>query len=35
LAVDDATILQGAIGQIGAERLQRIKSRLADWIRGA
>ena len=35
LAVVDAKVLEGAIGQIGAERLQRIKSRLADWIREA
>jgi mRNA interferase MazF len=33
LAVVQGVVLTGAIGQISAERLQRIKARLADWIR--
>ena len=32
LAVVGEEILLGAIGQIPTERLQRIKSRLANWI---
>jgi len=32
LAVVDSEILLGAIGQIASERLQRIKSRLAEWL---
>ena len=32
LAVVEGEILLGAIGQIAAERLQRIKSRLAEWL---
>jgi mRNA interferase MazF len=32
LAVVDGSILLGAIGAITAERLQRIKTHLADWL---
>ncbi len=32
LAVVGGQIIVGAIGQIGIERLQHIKSRLADWL---
>jgi len=32
LAVVESEILLGAIGQVAPERLQRIKSRLAEWI---
>ena len=32
LAVVEEEILVGAIGQIAPERLQRIKSRLAEWL---
>jgi mRNA interferase MazF len=32
LAVVEGEILLGAIGQIASERLQRIKSRLAEWL---
>lgn len=34
LAVVEGEILAGAIGQIAPERLQCIKSRLADWLAG-
>ncbi len=34
LAVVEGEILLGAIGQIDSERLQRIKSRLAEWLTG-
>jgi len=32
LAVVDETIMMGAVGEIGPERMERIKSRLANWI---
>jgi len=32
LAVVDGEILLGAIGQIADDRLQRIRSRLAEWL---
>jgi len=32
LAVVDGKVLLGAIGEISSERLQRIKTRLADWL---
>jgi mRNA interferase MazF len=32
VAVVEAEILIGAIGEISPERLQRIKRRLADWF---
>jgi len=32
LAVVDETIMMGAVGEIGPERMKRIKSRLANWI---
>jgi mRNA interferase MazF len=32
LAVVEGEILLGAIGQIAPERLQRVKSRLAQWL---
>jgi mRNA interferase MazF len=32
LAVVHETILVGTIGEIGADRLTRIKNRLADWL---
>ena len=32
LAVVEGEILLGAIGQIAPERVQRIKSRLAEWL---
>lgn len=32
LAVVESGLMIGAIGQISQERLQRIKTRLADWI---
>ncbi len=32
LAVVEGEILLGAIGQVAPERLQRIKSRLAEWL---
>ena len=32
LAVVQGDILLGAIGQIAPERLQRVKSRLAEWL---
>jgi mRNA interferase MazF len=35
LAVVEGSILLGAIGAIAAERLQRIKTRLADWLSNA
>jgi len=34
LAVVHKTVLEGAIGEIGADRLARIKNRLADWLKG-
>ena len=34
LAVVNRTILLGSIGAIGSERLNTIKSRLSDWVRG-
>jgi mRNA interferase MazF len=33
LAVVEGDILLGAIGDIAPDRLQRIKGRLADWLR--
>ena len=33
LAVVEGEILVGAIGEIKLERLQRIKGRLADWLK--
>lgn len=33
LAVIDGGMLLGAIGEISVERLQRIKTHLADWLR--
>lgn len=35
LAVVEGQVLLGAIGEIAPERLQRIKSHLAEWIRRA
>jgi mRNA interferase MazF len=32
LAVLDATLLVGSIGNIGNDRLERVRQRLADWI---
>jgi hypothetical protein len=32
LGVLDASIFEGAIGQINPERLHRIRSRLAKWL---
>ncbi len=32
LAVVEGKMLLGAIGEISSERLQRIKTRLADWL---
>jgi mRNA interferase MazF len=32
LAVVEGEILLGAIGQVSPQRLQRIKSRLAEWL---
>ena len=32
LAVVDQNILLGAIGEIGATRLERIKKKLSDWL---
>ena len=32
LAVVEGEILVGAIGQIASERLERIKSHLAEWL---
>lgn len=32
LAVVEGAMIEGAIGEIGSERLRRIKTRLADWI---
>ncbi len=32
LAVVEGEVLLGAIGHIGPERFQRIKSRLAEWL---
>ena len=34
LAVVDRQILVGTIGQVGSERLIRIKDRIAGWIKG-
>lgn len=34
LAVTPADLLVGAIGEIGSERLQRIRDKLAEWIQG-
>jgi len=34
LAVVSADLLQGAIGNLGADRLQRVCSRLGRWISG-
>jgi len=34
LAVVEKTILLGAIGEISAVRLKRIKNRLSDWLIG-
>lgn len=34
LAVVSADVLVGAIGEIGPERLQRIRQKLASWIQG-
>ena len=34
LAVVDKRILLGSIGEIAEDRLSRIKSKIADWIRG-
>jgi mRNA interferase MazF len=35
LAVVEGGMLLGAIGEISPERLQRIKTRLADWLKQA
>ena len=35
LAVVDEAMLLGATGEIGPERLQRIRMRLADWLRAS
>ena len=35
VAVVHRATLLGAIGEIAADRLARIKAALADWIRGA
>lgn len=35
LAVVDKEILIGAIGEISLTRLNRIRSRLADWLSGS
>ena len=32
LAVIEGAVLEGAIGQISATRLQRIRTKIADWI---
>ena len=34
LAVVNKTILEGAIGEISSDRLNRIKNRLSDWLIG-
>jgi len=34
LAMVSADVLVGAIGEIGPERLQRIRQKLASWIQG-
>ncbi len=34
IAVVEANILLGAIGEISFERLSRIRHRLSDWVRG-
>ncbi len=34
LAVVHQDILQGAIGEISPERVQRIRRKLSDWLRG-
>lgn len=33
LAVIEPAIMEGAIGEISSDRLQRLKARLADWLR--
>lgn len=35
LAVLDASLLVGSIGNIGNDRLERVRQRLADWIAAA
>jgi hypothetical protein len=35
LAVVEGETIVGAVGQIATGRLQRIKSRLADWLMGS
>ena len=35
LAVVEEAILLGSVGQIDSQRLDRIKSRLAEWLMGA
>lgn len=35
LAVLDAALLVGSIGNIGNDRLERVRQRLARWIAGA
>ena len=35
LAVVPADLLAGALGEIGAARLQRIRERLAEWVQDA
>ena len=32
LAVVEGEMLLGSIGEIGSERLRRIKTKLADWL---
>ncbi|MBM3892531.1 MAG: type II toxin-antitoxin system PemK/MazF family toxin [Verrucomicrobia bacterium] len=34
LAVVQRGVLLGAVGEIGSDRLLRMKSKLADWLRG-
>jgi len=34
LAVVHKAVLEGTIGEIGTDRLARIKNRLADWLKG-
>jgi mRNA interferase MazF len=34
LAVVEGDVLEGSIGRISSDRMQRIRRRLADWIGG-
>jgi mRNA interferase MazF len=35
MAVVQRGVLVGAVGEVGSDRLSRMRSKLADWMRGA